>query len=83
MPQSHFDGKRLKRKKERALTKATHHLEIAAARMTTAMKAMSDAVNSASVAIANFYKPLLEVEPRNWRHKKKLMNRDWGKSDEN
>lgn len=79
MTQSHFAGKRAKRKKERALKKALIKIERSMAQATAtllpAMKAMVDACDRSALAIAAAYKPLLDAYPRNWRHKKKLLNR--------
>lgn len=50
-------------------------LELGLQKVNSAMSKMGEAVKEAQIAIDAFYKPLYEAKPRNWRHKKKLMNR--------
>lgn len=78
-----FRRKPKKSEQQLALERATKAMGEGLAKMVEPMSKFAEAINQAgkTFAVANtqisesFYK----AKPRNWRHKKKLMNRDWSK----
>jgi hypothetical protein len=77
MPQPHFEGKRLKRKKERATMKALNRVELSAVQFMKAMDQLANALKQSAKANGAFYKSIFDAYPHNFRHKKKLMNRKY------